>query len=855
MLVAGPRLPRGSSPYPLSCRTAETARYEADEAVRSARTGDAHRRPSGSRTGRFAGTSELAAQSARAQMARRRARGRIGGRVRGPARPAEPGERYRSIEACIARAASEIVRHLEAGLSVGAEDAQRAIPRCVRASPIERELLSYLACVAPARMPAAPSPPARRPDAPQPRARRDGVSRRDFRGRVVGPATGGRLADVVRRKHARSGSPSSSRSGSSPCSSLAFVLSFASRLDPPSFRRSSDLAEHRNARRHDDHDPLGSRRQSGHDLARLLHRPRPGPPAPRRAAPQIRVPARRPRALPGHPRLESHGQRLLPAAARALPGHASPGRSWCIRSHVEAAEAGDPAATERVTLAPELRRMTLVATSACLVLALALFVTLPRFRSHWSRGAVDPVSRSRASRSASRWATSVGFAAIPRWCCASKALERRCRSRGTPIGGGSPSISSTARTGRSRTRSTSRPGARSAASAASASTCAPIGPCAVVVQRILREPVESGVVFGAGRGPSHRRALPAPRARRERRPLHARPTGTNASATRSGRPPPSATRASSPRDRASRRSSPSGRTAARGALPLLARARSADLRARPTRSSRARRATSNAPRVSRTTLRREGRYTDSPPPLGDDTRSPSRHSSSATSKDIASISRARWSCSPAPRDCRARLVNGFAGGVPNVIGGFSRSPAPTPMPGSRSTSSEAGWVRFDPTPPDCVCDPSRPCRSGPRCGQLGSAVEIWWFQRVVDFDSADQIGVLRGLWRSGIAWRSERRTGSASGAARPRRASLPLAREREPLHGPRPGALGPRWASRSLAHSIPWARPRAVPVAYRRAHRSCSRAGPHPRDHRHRRATSPARVTSELPPPPHRPST
>src|SRR4029453_18271359 len=38
-----------------------------------------------------------------------------------------------------------------------------------------------------------------------------------------------------------------------------------------------------------------------------------------------------------------------------------------------------------------------------------------------------------------------------------------------------------------------------------------------------------------------------------------------------------------------------------------------------------------------------------------------------------------------------------------------------------------------------------------RMAELGSALELWWFQRVVGFDRSDQIGALKTAW---LAWRS-----------------------------------------------------------------------------------------------------
>ena len=57
--------------------------------------------------------------------------------------------------------------------------------------------------------------------------------------------------------------------------------------------------------------------------------------------------------------------------------------TWTLLVHTlahEAAEAGDPGAAERA-IAPDLRRLTFVATSACVLLAIVLFVALPRLKT------------------------------------------------------------------------------------------------------------------------------------------------------------------------------------------------------------------------------------------------------------------------------------------------------------------------------------------------------------------------------------------------------------------------------------------------------------------------------------------
>ncbi len=121
----------------------------------------------------------------------------------------------------------------------------------------------------------------------------------------------------------------------------------------------------------------------------------------------------------------------------------------------------------------------------------------------------------------------------------------------------------------------------------------------------------------------------------------------------------------------------------------------------------------------------------------------------------------------------ARLVNGFAGGRENAIGGFleiTRSDAHTWV---EVHFVDAGWVRFDPTPPDLRARAPVALSLGERARQLASALELWWFQRVVGFDRADQIHALKRAW---LAWRGAR------GGAKTRR-SLPEKRDAPDLGG------------------------------------------------------------------------
>jgi transglutaminase-like putative cysteine protease len=99
----------------------------------------------------------------------------------------------------------------------------------------------------------------------------------------------------------------------------------------------------------------------------------------------------------------------------------------------------------------------------------------------------------------------------------------------------------------------------------------------------------------------------------------------------------------------------------------------------------------------------------------------------------------------------ARLVNGFAGGRTNAIGDFVELTHSDAHAWVEVHFERAGWVAFDPTPPDLRLRSEAPLSLAGRMAELGSALELWWFQRVVGFDRSDQIGALKTAW---LAWRS-----------------------------------------------------------------------------------------------------
>jgi hypothetical protein len=110
----------------------------------------------------------------------------------------------------------------------------------------------------------------------------------------------------------------------------------------------------------------------------------------------------------------------------------------------------------------------------------------------------------------------------------------------------------------------------------------------------------------------------------------------------------------------------------------------------------------------------------------------------------------------------ARLVNGFAGGRENEIGGFvevSRSHAHAWV---EVHYARAGWVRYDATPPDLRQGAEEALAFDERMRQLASAMEHWWFQRIVGFDRSDQMSSLKRGW---LAWRKFTRSTKAETSA------------------------------------------------------------------------------------------
>jgi hypothetical protein len=177
-------------------------------------------------------------------------------------------------------------------------------------------------------------------------------------------------------------------------------------------------------------------------------------------------------------------------------------------------------------------------------------------------------------------------------------------------------------------------------------------------------------------------------------------------------------------------------------------------------------------------------------------------------------------------------VNGFAGGEHNSIAGFVEVRQSDAHTWVEVHYEEAGWVRYDPTPPDLRLAGASALSARDRLAALQSALEFWWFRNVIDYDRGRQMAALRGLWLAWHAWRGPRAQETA-GVPSPSRdgAGLPLR------------ALG--WAALGLAVAGSLAlatragrarRASPVPHYYREALRLAARRGPR------RRASATARA-------------
>ncbi len=101
----------------------------------------------------------------------------------------------------------------------------------------------------------------------------------------------------------------------------------------------------------------------------------------------------------------------------------------------------------------------------------------------------------------------------------------------------------------------------------------------------------------------------------------------------------------------------------------------------------------------------------------------------------------------------ARLVNGFAGGHTNRFGDFLEVARADAHSWVEVHYQKAGWVRYDPTPADLRARPEALLSFSNQMKDLASAVELYWFQHIVGFDRSDQMYAMKRAW---LAWRGAR---------------------------------------------------------------------------------------------------
>ena len=164
-----------------------------------------------------------------------------------------------------------------------------------------------------------------------------------------------------------------------------------------------------------------------------------------------------------------------------------------------------------------------------------------------------------------------------------------------------------------------------------------------------------------------------------------------------------------------------------------------------------------------TYLRRQGRYSDTPPVVSrDDPRSPIEVFLLGGTEGHCEYFASAMVVLARSLGLPARLVNGFAGGRMNEVGGFVEVSSSDAHAWVEIHYRTLGWVRYDPTPPDLRL--AGALATSGSLVELASALEFWWFRNVVDFDRGHQARALKKAWRTWRDWRKE-----AGGARAPQR--------------------------------------------------------------------------------------
>jgi protein-glutamine gamma-glutamyltransferase len=151
-------------------------------------------------------------------------------------------------------------------------------------------------------------------------------------------------------------------------------------------------------------------------------------------------------------------------------------------------------------------------------------------------------------------------------------------------------------------------------------------------------------------------------------------------------------------------------------------------------------------------LRANGRYTDAPPDFGAD-RSPLEGFLLERTEGHCEYFASSMVVLLRAAGLPSRLVNGFAGGHSNALGGFLELAQSDAHTWVEVPFLEAGWVRYDPTPADLRLAGAEALRETAGWTEVASAVELWWFRNVVDFDRGTQARAVRKVWSAWHRWR------------------------------------------------------------------------------------------------------
>jgi len=496
--------------------------------------------------------------------------------------------------------------------------------------------------------------------------------------------------------------------------------------------------------------------------------------------------------------------------------------TWTLIVHTlraDAAEAGDLHGAD-LALTPTLFRVTLLASSASVAIALVLFVLLPRLHS-----SVLQAPNFGAGFATSGFSDRVSLGDIGRI-----RSDPTVVLRVETLEGEAPSLRESYWRGMAFDHFDGRAWSVTPPTKTRVAGSPEIGvwlgsawEAPDLVQRILREPVAGGVLFGMGS------------ARQLRGSIHQLQRDVNEGLYAASQADDRVRYTISSRREHSSDAQLRADVAAppkenRGLLPSAGGAPSRYLQLPPLTdavAALARRITEGAEtdadrvRAIEQYLFKNGRYSDTPPVLDPaSTRSPLEaflfDGMEAHCEYYASalVILARSVGIP------ARLVNGFAGGRENALGGFVEISRAQAHAWAEVHYAQAGWVRYDATPPDLREHAEGALAFSERMRQLAAAAEYWWFQRIVGFDRSDQLTALRRAW---FAWRD---LSNAPGAA-PTAPTAP--------HGRTSIAAGSRQAVLAalglvaciaLLWRIRTARaPRALPDYYEQALRALARRG------------------------------